>query len=201
MRILFDHPFPFLLAHGGLQIQIEQTKAALEKVGVAVEHLRWWDQHQSGHIIHYFGRPSALYIKLAQEKNMKVVILELLTGLGSRSATARGTQKGIMKTAQQFVPSSFTERLSWKSFSMADACLANTDWERHLMMEMFDALPQKVHVVPNGVESVFLEEHKTTRGQWLVCSATITERKRVVELTQAAIHARTPLWVIGKAYS
>jgi glycosyltransferase involved in cell wall biosynthesis len=34
-----------------------------------------------------------------------------------------------------------------------------------------------------------------------VCTATITERKRVLELAEAAVAAKTPLWVIGKAYN
>src|SRR6185503_2412225 len=39
------------------------------------------------------------------------------------------------------------------------------------------------------------------RGRWLVCTAIITERKRVLELAQAALHAQTPIWIIGKPYS
>ena len=55
MKILFDHSAPFLLAHGGQQIQIEETKRALEQIGIEVEWLRWWDSAQTGNIIHYFG--------------------------------------------------------------------------------------------------------------------------------------------------
>jgi hypothetical protein len=38
MKILFDHRLPFSFAHGGAQIQIHQTKATLEKIGVQVEY-------------------------------------------------------------------------------------------------------------------------------------------------------------------
>ena len=62
MKILFNHNFPFALAHGGMQTQIEQTQAALQSVGLEVEPLRWWDDLQRGDLIHYFGmkakRPS-----------------------------------------------------------------------------------------------------------------------------------------------
>ena len=40
MKVLFDCHLPFMLAHGGMQIQIEQTRAALERLGVEVEPLR-----------------------------------------------------------------------------------------------------------------------------------------------------------------
>ena len=60
---------------------------------------------------------------------------------------------------------------------------------------------ERVHVVPNGVEEIFLNSAPAVRGPWLVCTATITERKRVLELAEAAVVARTPLWIIGKPYS
>lgn len=41
MKILIDHQLPFLLAHGGLQTQIERTKTSLEDAGLEVEYLRW----------------------------------------------------------------------------------------------------------------------------------------------------------------
>jgi len=55
MKVLIDHQLPFLLAHGGLQIQIEQAKAALEEACLEVECLHWWDPEQRGDITRLFG--------------------------------------------------------------------------------------------------------------------------------------------------
>jgi glycosyltransferase involved in cell wall biosynthesis len=200
MKVLFDHSQPFALAHGGFQTQIEQTKVALEKIGIEVEHLRWWDDSQRGDIIHYFGRPTAEYIRLAHGKGMKVVLADLLSELGSRSFALRKLQKGLMTAAETVLPPAFTARLAWKSFREADACVAAA-WEAQLMKEMFGAPADRLHVVPNGVEMEFLESKPSTRGPWLVCTATITGRKRVVELAEAAIRAQTPVWIVGKPYS
>jgi glycosyltransferase involved in cell wall biosynthesis len=208
MKVLFDHPSPFLLAHGGFQIQIEQTKAALEKIGVEVEYLRWWDESQRGDLIHYFGRPSESYIDFAHQKGMKVVVAELHTGLGSRSGLARFAQKRLMQIAQTVLPSAYTSKLNWKAYQKADAFSVNTSWEKFLITSMFNAEPSKVHVIPNGVEDIFFQEPRTknqehleNRSDFLVCTATITERKRVLELAEAAVQAQTPLWIIGKPYS
>ena len=46
-----------------------------------------------------------------------------------------------------------------------------------------------------------MRSQKAERGRWLVCTTTITERKRILELAEAAVLAKTPLWVIGKPYS
>jgi glycosyltransferase involved in cell wall biosynthesis len=205
VKVLFDHPNPFLLAHGGFQTQIEQTKKALEASGVEVEWLRWWDDQQKGDLIHYFGRAHPAYIRQAQAKGMKVVMSELLTGLGSRSAMARKLQKLFMIVAGGLLPKEFTARLCWDAYQLADASIALTSWEKKLMIDMFSAKPGQVHVVPNGVEDVFFRDSnlkiQNPKSKYLVCTATITERKRVIELAEAAILAHAPVWVIGKPYS
>jgi len=201
MKVLLDHPNPFLLAHGGFQIQIEQTKKALEEVGIEVEYLRWWDAEQSGDVIHFFGRPQSSYIERAQAKGIKVVMAELLGGLGSRSAVSRFFQRFLTLTAKRILPKQFMSKLAWESYKIADAIIALTAHQARLMSEMFGAAPEKIHVVPNGVEAVFFDSPKVERGKWLLCTATITERKEVLKLAEMAIAAETPLRVIGRPYS
>lgn len=201
MKVLFDHPSPFFLAHGGFQTQIEQTKVALEAIGVPVEYVRWWDEGQNGGIIHYFGRPVAGYIEFAHRKGIRVVLAELLTGTGSRGGLARRLQRMLIRATQAFVPRAFYYRMGWESYRLADACVAGTPWEKKLMVEMFDASPEKVHCIPIGVGMEFLESTATARSPWLVCTATITPRKRVLELAEAAVEAQTPTWIIGKPYA
>jgi glycosyltransferase involved in cell wall biosynthesis len=163
--------------------------------------VRWWDSSQNGDLIHFFGRPSVTYIGLARKKGMKIVLSELLTALGSRSASARLTQKWLIRLAKRVLPSHFTNRMAWEVFELADAIVAGTQWEAHLFTEIFGAARKKIVCIENGVESAFFRDDKVVRGKWLVCTATITERKRVLELARAAVSAQVPVWVIGKPYS
>jgi glycosyltransferase involved in cell wall biosynthesis len=201
MKVLFDHHTPFSLAHGGFQQQLLQTKAALEQAGVETDYVRWWDAAQRGDIIHFVGRPTADYIAFAHGRGCKVVVAELLTATGSRSRTELALQKLLTGIFRRILPSTFTTRMAWDSYRLADACIANTAWEAHLMNYIFGAPRERVHVVPNGVEEIFLNSAPATRGPWLVCAATITERKRVLELAEAAVLAKTPLWIVGRAYA
>jgi glycosyltransferase involved in cell wall biosynthesis len=201
MKILINCPLPFALAHGGQQIQVQRTLAALQANGVEAEPVRWWDETQTAGLIHYFGRMPAEHIKLAQQKNIKVVIGELLTAQGSRSQSQLRLQKFISRTVERLAPRSFTAAFNWDSYQLADAVIAMTPWEKHLMNFLFDAPLEKIFIVPNGVEEGFLNAPKGERGQWLVGTATITPRKRVLELAQAAVRAQTPLWIIGRAYA
>ena len=105
-----------------------------------------------------------------------------------------------LRVMTQTLPSFLTAPFHWESYGLADACVALTSWEAHLMIRLFCAPCDKTHVVPNGVEDVFLSSTPAQRDPWLVCTATITERKRVLELAEAAVQAKTPLWIIGKPY-
>lgn len=201
MKVLFNCHTPFMLAHGGMQVQMEQTMAALQKVGVTVEPLRWWDDTQTGDVLQHFGSLPSQLIRLAHQKGMKVVLLVLLTEQGSRSSARLKLQKIARRVMMLTLPRRHLERLNWDSFRLADACAAGTEWEVSLMQELYGAPSEKSHVLPNGVEEVFLNSQPAKRGPWLVCTATITGRKRVLELAQAAERAQTPLWVIGKPYS
>ena len=201
MKVLFDCHVPFMLAHGGGQIQIEQTKVALEALGVTVEPLRWWDGGQTADLLHFFGKMPTHLLRLAQEKGLKVVMSDLLTAQGSRSVWRLKLDKITKRLMVRALPPRLLAPYGWNSYRLADALVALTPWEAHLMAELFAAIPAKTHVVPNGVEEVFLKSQPAQRGPWLVCTATITERKRVVELAQAAMQAQTPIWIIGKPYS
>jgi hypothetical protein len=83
------------------------------------------------------------------------VISELLTSLGSRSSAARMLQKATMLVAAKVLPEAFTTRLAWATYRSADAIIAGTSWEATLMRNMFGAPPSRLHIIPNGVESIF----------------------------------------------
>jgi len=201
MKVLLNCQLPFALAHGGQQIQIERTQAGLRACGVEAEPLRWWDDRQTGDLIHCFGRMPAGQIQLARQKGIRVVMAELLTGPGSRTRGQLRLQRLISQTVKTFAPGSFTAPFNWESYQLADACVALTSWEAWLMTYLFRAPPARVHVVANGVEDEFLQSVPAPRGPWLVCTATIAERKRVLELARAAVQARAPVWIIGRAYA
>jgi glycosyltransferase involved in cell wall biosynthesis len=201
MKVLFYHLTPFALAHGGLQIQILQSRSALQSLGVEVEFLRWSDEDQTGDILHFFGRVPMDILRCAQAKGMKVVQAELLTAPGARSRLRLALEKRVRGAMRLSLSRRLIGAFNSDSYRLADACVALTEWEALLMKTLYGAPPAKVHVVPNGVEDAFLNSQPARRGPWLVCTATITERKRVLELAQAAVLAQTPLRLIGKPYS
>lgn len=118
MKILINCSLPFALAHGGQQIQIERTQAALQSVGLEVEPVRWWDDKQKGDIIHYAGRMPAAQIELAHQNGIKVVMAELLTAPGSRTPGQLRLQRILNRTMERVardisLPPSTGNHIGW----------------------------------------------------------------------------------------
>jgi glycosyltransferase involved in cell wall biosynthesis len=198
MKVIFYQLTPFALAHGGLQSQILCTKQALETLGVEVEFLRWYDPDQKGDVLHFFGRMPMDAFHQARQKRLKLVVADLLSEQGSRPASLRRLQAAAMGLIEKAAPGLSSTTFNWPVYRESDACIALTAWEARLMHELFGAPKEKVHVIPRGVEEIFLRSAPAQRGQWLVCTATISQRKRVLELAEAAVQAQTPLWIIGR---
>src|SRR5205085_9897433 len=121
------------------QIQIEQTKAGLEKIGLCVEPLRWWDAGQAGDVLHHFGRFDTDLMRKAQDKGMKVVTSDLLTQQGSRSTARLAVQKLVAQAMRTTFPDILLRLFNWGPYLLADACIALTPWEARLMADLFGA--------------------------------------------------------------
>jgi len=200
MKVLFDHHSPFILAHGGFQIQIEQTLYALQKIGVDADWLRFWDDTQKPDVIHFFGKIHVGYLKFAKAKGIRTVINELHTGLGSHPKWKQLVQSRVIAWSKRFCPP-VASRLSWDTYNYADAIMALTPYEADLMCNVFHAPRDRMHVIQNGVDDIFLKPNTLQREDWLICTAVIHPRKRVLELAKAAILAKVPLRVYGRPYS
>jgi glycosyltransferase involved in cell wall biosynthesis len=203
MKILFDHPNPFLLAHGGFQIQIEQTKAALEKIGVEVEYLRWWDDSQTGDIIHYFGLPSLHYLHQSAEKKMRVVCTHLLTNTCNRSDNIlklQGLLHGLlMKTPGWGL---IKNQTTWPVLHQIPLFVVGLEAEKQALIHAFGIQPEKIRIVPLGLHQDFLSASPPPKSSpWLVTTGTITERKNSLLLAKWAKRAKVPLLFVGKPYS
>ena len=200
MRVAFDCHVPFFLAHGGMQVQIEQTMRSLRKIGVEATPMPWWDESFSPQVIHFFGKPSLSYAGWARQKNIRLVVADLLTAQGSRNLLQRAPFR-LLCLLDQFCRGKIRQRLGWSIYDAADCCICLTPWEASLVRNMYGARHARIEVVPNGVEEVFLQApNAPTRENHLVTTLTITQRKRVLELVEAAALAQVKVRIIGKPY-
>lgn len=203
MKVLIDHGSPFLLAHGGFQTQVEQTKRALENAGVEVEWLRWWDDSQRGDVIHYFGAASSDYLVQARAKGIATVVTTLFTETCNRSEARLRWQGRVVRSVLALpLPEAIKSRLGWRSFSLPDRNVVGIEAERRVLELVYRVPRERVAVVPLGLSPTFLKAGAARReGDHLICVGTITGRKNCVPLATLARRTEVPILFVGKPYS
>jgi len=203
MKVLFDHASPFLLSHGGFQVQIQETKAGLENEGIQVEYLRWWDENQKGDLIHYFGLPSLSYLNQMQTKKVPLVCTHLLTGSCNRSDLLLAVQ-GALYRLMMAVPGwdLIKNQTTWPVIRNLPHLVVGLEAEKKVLTTAFALPPERINLIPLGLHEDFLAAKPAPDKQpWLITTGTITARKRSLELARLAKEARTPLLFVGKPYS
>jgi glycosyltransferase involved in cell wall biosynthesis len=202
VKVLFDHPNPFLLAHGGFQIQIEQTKKALEAAGVEVEWLRWWDDQQKGDLIHYFNAASPTYLEQARRSGIPVVMTTLFTETCNRSQSALQMQGWLTQSILRLPGGEgIKNQLTWRAYNACDQNIVGLAAERQVLEIVYRVPHEKISEVPLGLSDAFLQAgHGKRIEDHLICTGTITDRKRSVELAKLAHSAGVPILFVGKPY-
>jgi len=202
MKVLIDHPSPFLLAHGGFQIQIEQTKAALQAIEVEAEHLRWWDGQQRGDAIHYFGTVSNSYLDQAAAVKLPVILTTLFTETCNRQ-DAQLARQGLQIQTILAMPfgEGVKQQLAWRTYNNCSQNVVSLEAERHVLQKVYRVSSDRISLVPYGLSETYLNAgRKRGNESHLICTGTITQRKNCVELAKMAHAAQTPILFVGKPY-
>jgi len=201
MKIILNHDLPFSFAHGGVTNIVRRTWQTLEKLGFEVEPLRWWDDQQTADILFQFCRPSNLLVDYARSRGLKVVVEQVLTGLVSRAPWKRRIETVAIYQLRR-LPSMVSEPFGWRAFETVDMHFVPSRHDARVIREVFGVPQEKISILEYGVDDEFLCcKRPTQRGDRLICTATITERKQVLELATASYAAEVPLDIVGKPYS
>ncbi len=146
MKVLFNCHTPFSLAHGGMQVQIEQSKKALPRqIGVEVEYLRWWDEKQTGDILHHFGPMPGSLAQFARAKGYQVIVTILLTQECNRSPReVLIRQLGVGALLSLPLPTRMKEKFPWYAARNFDHLTVGLEAERNVLKRVYGVAHQKI---------------------------------------------------------
>jgi glycosyltransferase involved in cell wall biosynthesis len=202
MKVLFDHPQPFFLAHGGFQTHIEQTKRGLEQNGLQVEYVRWWDDAQRGDLIHFFSVARSDYLTLARRRRLPVIMTHLFSETCNRP-NWKLTLQGAAIQALLKVPlfRATKAQLTWTAYRDCAHLTVGLQAEKEVLQRVYHVEPSMISVVPLGISEAYLKAAPATRqADHVICIGTITAQKRCVELAHLARAAQVPILFVGKPY-
>jgi Glycosyl transferase 4-like domain len=168
MKVLFHHLTPFALAPGGPDLRIVRTHEALQKLGVEVEYLRWYDGAQkTGDVLHFFGTLPGELLQLARQKGMRIVLSNFLEDEESGSRGRLAFRKNMLRVFKKTLPGPLVGSFTWDACRLADACIVASAAEAETVTRYFDAPPEKVHIVPDGVVSGLSKSPSAPDDSWL----------------------------------
>ena len=168
MKVLFHHLTPFALAPDGPDLRIVRTYVALQKLGVEVEYLRWYDGGQkTGEVLHFFGTLPGELLQLARQKGMKIVLSDFLEEQESGSRGQLAFRKTMLRVLKKTLPGPLVGSFTWDACRLADACIVGSAAEAETVTRYFEAAPEKVHIVPEGVDSGSSKSPSAPDDSWL----------------------------------
>ncbi len=204
MKVLFYVNYPLGWARGGSTVQIMESKKGLEKLGVEVS----WLHHEDlavpqSDIIPYWGRPpNDQHWQLAKKWGCKVVASDQNPQSVLRPRwtwRARGASSPILK---KIMGAGLYGTLGVGFYTGCDAVFVLSPYEQDYVHRVFKTPQSKLHVIPNGVDPIFLDQ--SIRGlafDGLVYIAYIRDIKNSIPVARAAKKQGVRVKFIGGIHS
>jgi glycosyltransferase involved in cell wall biosynthesis len=194
---------------GGGEVQLLKTKEYLEKLGVSVKLFDiWHDKLSDFDILHVFGSVKDALSMMEEAKRVGVkTVLSTICWYSWKSAW--GTQaepKGrILALARhftkEFLPVIPSRRK--RMMQIADVLMPNSEMEAQQLCRYFRVSSEKIRVVPNGVDPVFVDATpdafiaKYGLKKFALCVGRIEPRKNQLNMIRALSGTQVPFVLIG----
>lgn len=214
MRVgLLSYPTLFQ-RDGGLQVQLRATLAALHALAdPALEATLADPQRQplcDYDVLHVFSAINGNYrlLELAAEIGVPVVLSALVSPAWSRCAGVRARLAGRMvgRLTGWQVHTSYAE--TRRALELANLVVALGEAERRAIVSAYGIAPDKLRVLPNGVERRFFEAtpalfaaHTGISGPFVLMAGAISPYKNQLALAQALAYDGVRVVLVGCAAS
>jgi glycosyltransferase involved in cell wall biosynthesis len=186
---------------GGGECQLVQTARHLEELGVIVRpFVPWTDLIEEARLLHLFGmsREGLALARVAKARRVPVVLspifwVEPRAVLSLAGNAFRGGMEWARWTLRRLPVPDWRREL----VALADRVLPNSMAEARQLVRYCGADPERVRVVPNGVDERFAAVSQSWPRDRVLYVGRIEPRKNVLGLIRALRPMGLPLEVIG----
>lgn len=216
MKILFDtHDLSFQ-NYGGQEVQIEQTKSHLEKLGVEVGAFNKFDNDILEYdIYHLFGSNSIQHLNLVRyikQMNLPIVLSPIYWNSFEQQikTTANYLRKSVifLKEFQKYTEKFLNYNISLINpthfyLKSASIVLPNSELESKHLLQNFKFEEKKLNVIHNGVEKKYLYAdedvfiNKYGISDFLLFVGRIEPKKNTLSLINSVKNSEHQLILIG----
>jgi glycosyltransferase involved in cell wall biosynthesis len=205
INVLFASRMDFGLRTGGVQMQLTQTRQALESMGVNVIQCNpWQDSLKDADVCHLFTTAPEMfsYAKTATQRKIPLVITPVM------NSPEPVWQMKIKTKLLSQLPGMYSQlRQARAMLAAADAVLPLTEDEKAFLTQVFEIPTCKMQVIPNGVENRFsLATHELFVQKFgfkpdVLFVGRIDRNKNILSLITALAGTGLKLAVVGFPYA
>ncbi|WP_020154093.1 glycosyltransferase family 4 protein [Caldibacillus debilis] len=202
-RVIFGSFHSISIFKGGIYTQLIKTKEALEKKGVKVELFDQWKEYKREDLqyFHLFGADlRTYYLGEAVHRKGGNVILSSVYYREINPYFLRLQNKILNKINHLYSSNKMGKKLSM----IAKIILPNSKAEANYIQKAWGVSPEKIFVVPNGVDTKFKDANpdyfysKYGIKDFLLGVGTLSHRKNYDLLARLAYEEKIPLVLIGE---
>ncbi len=199
LRVCIVPEYPLNLMAGGLQVQAEETCAALTALGgLECELFDWSSRRPPADVYHFIGMPSH-QVRLAELVAVqgRPYLVTLLLGAPSMGAVRLAAARSWLKAAVA------PEQSLRKALQGAARVITITEAEARAAAQICGLGPGRVAVVPHGVAPGYFQRDPqpwhAVHGEapFILCVGAVQPRKNQWLLAEAANALELPLVLIG----
>jgi glycosyltransferase involved in cell wall biosynthesis len=198
MKIAFDAGHPFHWADGGIRVLSERVFNSLQKKGIDVQPVRWWDKEQKYDLLQTFYYPNNI-TRYSLARGVRTVAYTCLDGLTSRSPLMSQIGRFEMEFYRRFRPS-VADKLGLRMSEIASGFVVPTQGEVTYLENLFGVDPAKVHTILHGVDDIYRVDRWVGGAEYLVSVGAICARKNSLLLAKVANELKIPVIFIGKLH-
>ena len=200
MNVLFHVSYPLDWLPGGHAVQIRETAAALQELGVGVHWLHAEEMPPCAEILHYWTRPpNDLHWQTAKARGLRLVLSEYHQSAALRRRWTWPVRGALRPFLPALLGQGLAGTLGVGIYRACDAAIAVNRHEAEYMQAVFGVPPARCHVIPNGVRPEFRPDGPVESFDGLIYPAYICERKNSVAVARAAKAAQIPVKFVGGA--
>lgn len=205
MKVVFVPPNALGFSFGGGEVQTLATRRVLEDIGVDVRPYDPWDSELFRNIdlVHLFGAPAAhsTITKVLVSRGIPYVV-------SSMFYVPEGRLSLLVRRALTRLPGTTAGMVS-QMLRDAALVLPNSRAEAQMVGLCFGVAPERLHVIPNGIDAAYLGDGDGFRRQFLsefvreeerfaLSVARIQRHKNTLGLLRAALKCGVKVLLIGK---
>ncbi|MDA0987336.1 MAG: glycosyltransferase [Bacteroidetes bacterium] len=208
MKILFSTYLPVTMLSGGPKVQISQTSIELKKLGVDVKYFDQWKTTnlKEFDLVHLFAANIGTYhfARILKQQNIPFVVSPII--FSQRNNFTIKLSNIFTNTIKNIKPGFYSDfQIAEDICNWSKHILPNTSDELLLVQKGLNIPSDKITLIPNGVESKFLNGNKNLfKKKYKIENFLLNvghigpERKNIYRLLKAIENTNHKLVIIGR---